>query len=265
MDKRQIEKKALELGYVRERQAKHGELWRHGVTGETVEIPGTPGDHRSLKNTLADLERGAVTDGRGHLRFGADVTPEQTLPAACAAVLQKAPGPLKSSEIVAAVAEARPGVNPQSVSAALSLAVRDYEPVLRLRRGWYVCDPDLAALPPTARESAIGMIAEDPRRAYREGLIRQRALRFARSLVEEDEPCPQYETGAPEDAEDPTHEEPQPEPRPSGAVAASALFELVAEEPGGAVAVLRGEDGRLWVARALNSVAPVGEGARPLG
>ena len=265
MDKRQIEKRAEELGYARERKAKHGELWRHGVTGKAVEIPGTPSDHRSLRNTLADLERGAVTDGHGYLRFSAGVTPEQTLSAACATVLQQAPGPLKTSEIVAAVTKARPGVNQQSVSAALSLTVRDYEPVLRLRRGWYVCDPDLAALPATARESAIGIIAEDPRRAYREGLIRQRALRFARSLGAEDEACPQEEAVTPPDSDEPPADEPKPEPQPHRAVAASALFELIAEEPGGSVAVLRGEDGRLWIARALNSVAPLGEGAGPLG
>ena len=53
---RRLEAEVRALGYQPVRRAKHGWLFRHPC-GATVQVPSTPSDHRSVRNTIAQARR----------------------------------------------------------------------------------------------------------------------------------------------------------------------------------------------------------------
>jgi hypothetical protein len=265
-----------ELGYSVLRETKHETLFRHSVTGARVGIAHTPSDPNWYRVAIREAERKALTNGSGHLRFAAAAAGAESVAAAARSVLGAAPGPLTVEEIAGAVTKALGGGDPEActaaVRAALSVAARrKHDGVVRIKRGWYVRDPELAALPGPARESALGMIAKaGPRRAWREPAFRAEALAFARGLGEEGaggagegkEEVVTVTTVQSASARDtPSTATPEPERKPRAARAQSAppspappplpaMYEMVGEDPSG-LAVLRGEDGRLWLAKPL--------------
>lgn len=264
-----------ELGYVMLRQTKHDTLYEHGVTGAKVGIAHTPSDPNWHHAAIREAEKKAVTDGAGHLRFAAAAAGAESIAAAARGVLKAAAAPLKVEEVTAAVTKALGGelkANTAAVRAALSAATRGKQGrtsgVVRIKRGWYVRDLDLAALSGPARESALELIARaGPRRAWREPAFRADALKYARGLEAgsgDRKPAPPEpepaEVSGPMEAETTAREKTTAERKPRADRAETAsptplppMFEMVGEDPAG-LAVLRGEDGRLWLARSLASV-----------
>lgn len=251
MKRPEVIKRIEELGYERYRSAKHGDMYQHRVTGNTIEISLSPSDPNWHHVALKEAERKAVTNGSGHLRLAEAACGASTLLEAAEAVLRSSGVPMRAEEIADAALKGVGRGARSSVSTMLAKAAGDHPTIVKLQRGWYVYDPELAVLPPLARESAIGVLRDNgPRRAYREPSIRKGALEFGRSLIPGED--------VPESA---ALEQPRQQPQPQGGEL-PPIFELLAEEPDGTLAVLRGEDGRLWLARPLATFgAEGGEGS----
>lgn len=241
MERRDVIERAKELGYYRLRKAKHSDLYRHKATAKIVGVPHTPSDNRSMKNTVADLERGAVTNGRGHLGFAETA---QSAHEAAVAILAKSRVPMTASEICDAATRAIGATVGATQQALINAARNNRDGIVRLKRGWYVVDPELAALPSQERRTAMDYIVKNgPRQAYRQTGIRSQALTMARQIAQEEKGALEWVEKAIEDGT--ARIQPQ-------ATTAPRLYELVAAESGKrGIVVLRDDEGSLWVARRL--------------
>lgn len=238
MNRRDVIARAEELGYSKFREAKHGTLYRHRYTAQIVSVPHTPGDVRSLKNTLAEVESKAGVASH-----------DETAVSVAAQIIRSSEEPISAGEIVERVAS-ETGATSGGIAAALSaLARRDDNAVVRVKRGWYVWDEELAALPKIALESALEYLnGKHPQTAWNDGRTRCDMLAYGRDVarIRPDE----REEEA--DDEETSEEEAVRTSEPAKVASLTGLFELVATEPGvDGVAVIRYEDGTLWVARRL--------------
>lgn len=235
MDRMTVIERAHELGYEHVRDTKHSELYEQTITGARVGIPHTPSDVRSLKNTLAELERGAVTNGKGtKMKLDNSFPKDSTVMDAVPLVLKAYGVPMKTSEIAEAVL-GEIEASYSAVTVALSTQnKRDAVPVVRLKKGWFVYDEELHEIPAQERRTAIDRIAKaGPRRAYREPGIRSAAITAARKLLEPEPPPP----------------EPETRDEPTRAAGTGSLMEMLAVDDERGVAFMRDEGGRLWTAR----------------
>lgn len=242
MKRKDVARAAEELGYYMFRKAKHSDLYRHKETGKIVGVAHTPSDHRALQNTMADLRRGAKGDGGPSLRQQvADRLAELTSDAR----------PWRRAELIEELDVEASTFTVDKAIAGLAEEGR----LVAIYKGWYVRDDELAGLPERARRDACAEIRRiGPVKAYARRELRDAAVAEAlsnerireRLMRKQADEAAEEAAGIAKDRRPPTRGAPAPVTS-----APARLFELLGEsEVGGtAVAVLRDEDGGLWIAR----------------
>lgn len=230
MNRNTLIKQAEDMGFHFFRSAKHADLYRHRFTSKIVGVPPhTPSDNRSFDNTLADMRRaaGATTD-----------SPIDEIKRILGTGQGEVMMPRRTKDIV------QESTLPESVIRSAVPRIAREPDYVKLGRGWYVYDPYLDSLSDKAKRWACEeIIRKGPKVVYRSASLRESTLREAVAMANKAE-----EMAARERVKD---IEAKIEPIPlSGGTVLPPIYEAVADD-GEGTAVLRDEDGRLWVAHLL--------------